>query len=158
MANYRLPTVTEDDLIAFQYSHFGDDSVPINWFVDAATALGEDEDDGLGYYSDGTKRILTDTQVAMFRQKEVQELLKREETASQGAIAIGTLEGDAVKTLAKTARSKAKYRNDVPYEKRHKRKWEAYIQDQDPVEGSRTHRRIVRELDDQTSQEVEMDY
>ena len=35
-----------------------------------------DDDDGLGYYSDGVKRTLTDEQVAMFRHSEIQALLR----------------------------------------------------------------------------------
>ena len=34
------------------------------------------EDDGLGYYEDGTKRTLTDEQIAMFRHSEIQTLLR----------------------------------------------------------------------------------
>lgn len=46
-----------------------------------AAALEEDlyqeEDDGLGYYSDGEKRTLTDEQIAIFRHSELQGYLKR---------------------------------------------------------------------------------
>ncbi|KAF2460072.1 hypothetical protein BDY21DRAFT_337317 [Lineolata rhizophorae] len=34
------------------------------------------EDDGLGYYSDGEKRTLTDDQIAIFRHSEFQEVLR----------------------------------------------------------------------------------
>ncbi|KAK4499694.1 hypothetical protein PRZ48_010212 [Zasmidium cellare] len=51
-----------------------------------------------------------------------------------------------------------KRKDEVPYAQRHKRKWEAYIEAVDPDEGSLTHRRLVRELDNQQTESVEMDY
>lgn len=36
----------------------------------------EEEDDGLGYYADGTKRTLTDEQIAIFRHSEIEALLR----------------------------------------------------------------------------------
>lgn len=42
----------------------------------AVQAPSDEEDDGLGYYPDGVKRILTDEQVAMFRHSEIQTLLR----------------------------------------------------------------------------------
>lgn len=47
---------------------------------------------------------------------------------------------------------------ETPYDQRHKRKWEAYIDENDPVEGSLTHRRIVREMDEQRDHDVDLDY
>lgn len=47
---------------------------------------------------------------------------------------------------------------EVPYDQRHKRKWEAHIEEIDPSEGSLTHRRLVRELDNQQTERIEMDY
>lgn len=47
---------------------------------------------------------------------------------------------------------------EASYEERHKRKWEAYVEEIDPNEGSLTHRRIVRELDQQQAENVELDY
>ena len=47
---------------------------------------------------------------------------------------------------------------ETPYEQRHKRKWENYIEENDPFEGSLTHRRIVREMDQQHDESVELDY
>lgn len=48
--------------------------------------------------------------------------------------------------------------HEVPYGKRYKRKWEAYIEDTDAQHGSRTHRRIIRELDEQRTEDIELDY
>ncbi|CAK4030835.1 Hypothetical predicted protein [Lecanosticta acicola] len=47
---------------------------------------------------------------------------------------------------------------EVPYSERHKRKWESYVTRVDDVEGSMTHRRLARELDNQQDEKVEMDY
>jgi hypothetical protein len=37
----------------------------------------DEADDGLGYYPDGTKRTLTDEQIAMFRHSEIQAILRK---------------------------------------------------------------------------------
>ncbi|USW54815.1 hypothetical protein Slin15195_G081340 [Septoria linicola] len=47
---------------------------------------------------------------------------------------------------------------EVPYDQRNKRKWEGYIHGNDPIEGSMTHRRLAREMDDQQDEQIEMDY
>ena len=47
---------------------------------------------------------------------------------------------------------------EVPYEERNKRKWESYVEDTDPKHGSRTHRRIARELDEMRTEDVELEY
>ena len=47
---------------------------------------------------------------------------------------------------------------EVPYDQRNKRKWESYIDETDPVHGSMTHRRMVRELDGQQHKSVAIDY
>lgn len=41
-------------------------------------------DDGLGYYSDGVKRTLTDEQVAIFRHSEIQSILRERRHAAEG--------------------------------------------------------------------------
>lgn len=46
----------------------------------------------------------------------------------------------------------------IPYDQRNKRKWEGYINDEDPLEGSLTHRRVAREMDNQRDESIEMDY
>ena len=53
------------------------------------------DDDGLGYYADGTKRTLTDEQVAIFRHSEIQQLL-REQRRRVAAAA----EQDEIETLS----------------------------------------------------------
>ncbi|KAK0852296.1 hypothetical protein LTR02_001772 [Friedmanniomyces endolithicus] len=218
----RIPVVTEDDLLRFQYSHYGDDTKPENWFVDAETALQYEstmtpEEEGLGYYADGTRRTLTDEQIAMFRHSEIEHLLRerrlvREEEEYQnreveGGVEeaprspisdVSSLETDLVglaapapskpahnrsakrraaqkqrpkaesqRQLSQSSRSdtsrstdpaRRPRREEVPYGQRHKRKWENFVDEIDPVEGSLTHRRIVRQLDEDTEAALEIDY
>jgi hypothetical protein len=51
----------------------------------SAEELYEEEDDGLGYYPDGTKRTLTDEQIAMFRHSEIQAILRKRRLRREGA-------------------------------------------------------------------------
>lgn len=44
--------------------------------------VGEEDDDGLGYYSDGVKRTLTDEQIAIFRHSELEQLRRDREKAA----------------------------------------------------------------------------
>lgn len=83
----------QSDLLAFQLVHFGDETYPDHWFVDAQFALdyepvgdpqfwGE-EDDGLGHYEDGVKRTLTDEQIEMFRHSEMEQMARAERLARE---------------------------------------------------------------------------
>lgn len=49
-------------------------------------------------------------------------------------------------------------KKEIPYDQRNKRKWENYIDGEDPVHGSMTHRRLVRELDEQRGRNITIDY
>lgn len=53
---------------------------------------------------------------------------------------------------------KKKRQQEIPYAERHKRKWEKYVEGEDPVGGSMTHRRLARELDVQREESVDLDY
>jgi hypothetical protein len=98
--------ITQDDLRAFHAKHFPDAQVPEHFLhgveqgqsQEAAEEYYEEEDDGLGYYLDGTKRTLTDEQIAMFRHSEIQSILRKrrlqkeqrdagEESEEEGAVA-----------------------------------------------------------------------
>jgi len=78
-----VPTVTIDDLRAFHAKHFPDAPAPehVLYGVDpeaqATEEYYDEADDGLGYYPDGTKRTLTDEQIAMFRHSEIQAILRK---------------------------------------------------------------------------------
>jgi hypothetical protein len=64
----------------FHENHFPGKALPptsLGTFISTAADYEfEVEDDGLGYYSDGVKRTLTEEQIAMFRQSEIRELIK----------------------------------------------------------------------------------
>ncbi|KAF6838313.1 hypothetical protein CMUS01_04696 [Colletotrichum musicola] len=87
-----IPNISNDDLMSFFESHFSQAAVQSfksDFFspqkhpdIGPSEAphdgcFHEEEEDDLGYYSDGVKRTLTDEQVAMFRHSEI-EALKRE--------------------------------------------------------------------------------
>ena len=206
----------QDDLLRFQSSHFGDDSRPAVWFADAETALGydaaaafeEQQLDVLGYYADGSKRTLTEEQIAIFRHSEMMQLARderrrREENASEreseslgrddqrpvSPVSTSSLESElrglarpkapptrkttksggsstlttdpqrgAQKQKQKHKQQPRKRQSQVPYEQRNKRKWEGWIVDDDPEQGSITHRRQVREMDELRDDQVELDY
>ncbi|EMD63227.1 hypothetical protein GGP41_005239 [Bipolaris sorokiniana] len=79
----QIPTVTVDDLLAFHAQHFPHASTPeyilygVNHEPEAAEEYYDEDDDGLGYYPDGTKRTLTEEQIAMFRHSEIQAILRK---------------------------------------------------------------------------------
>ncbi|KAL4814108.1 hypothetical protein BDW67DRAFT_187016 [Aspergillus spinulosporus] len=89
MAHAHIPTVTLEDLQAFQAKHFPatvkllqspshptHDAFNENLYANVDEEDVEDEDDGLGYYPDGVKRTLTDEQIRIFRHSEIHALLR----------------------------------------------------------------------------------
>ena len=98
-----LPAITEQDLKTFHLKHFPAASLPQSF---ASTQDRDQElEDELGYYPDGTKRTLTDDQIAMFRHSEIQQLLKtlrsQQATSSQesGSVDdVGTSAADVTQT------------------------------------------------------------
>ncbi|KAI2479248.1 DUF3807 domain containing protein [Pyrenophora tritici-repentis] len=78
-----IPTVTIADLRAFHAKHFPHAPAPehvlygVEPEAQAAEEYYDEADDGLGYYSDGTKRTLTDEQIAMFRHSEIHAILRK---------------------------------------------------------------------------------
>ncbi|KAF2830993.1 hypothetical protein CC86DRAFT_377916 [Ophiobolus disseminans] len=76
-----IPTVTINDLVAFHAQHFPNAPTPEHILhgvkTEATEEYYEEEDDSLGYYRDGTKRTLTDEQIAMFRHSEIQAILRK---------------------------------------------------------------------------------
>ncbi|KNG46471.1 hypothetical protein TW65_06697 [Stemphylium lycopersici] len=79
----QIPTVTVDDLLTFHAKHFPHAPTPehilrgVQHEAEATDEYYDDADDGLGYYPDGTKRTLTDEQIAMFRHSEIQAILRK---------------------------------------------------------------------------------
>ncbi|RBR23448.1 uncharacterized protein FIESC28_03630 [Fusarium coffeatum] len=89
-----IPDVSHDDLFAFHEAHFSQVALASfgNDFIDPPSqdevqydAAGDswEEDDGLGYYSDGVKRTLTDEQIEIFRHSELEALRKEKEKEKQ---------------------------------------------------------------------------
>ncbi|KAL9118816.1 MAG: hypothetical protein Q9187_004630 [Circinaria calcarea] len=77
----QIPTVTEEDLLAFHAWRYGRLYSPRPPALDDHGNLAHPEDtteddDGLGWYPDGVKRTLTDEQIAMFRHSEIQAVLR----------------------------------------------------------------------------------
>ncbi|KAE9368421.1 hypothetical protein N431DRAFT_443864 [Stipitochalara longipes BDJ] len=81
------PVVSTEDLATFHATHFA--AGPTTHFAEQFLGPVEEEypedldDDGLGYYKDGTKRTLTDEQIAIFRHSEVQALLRDRRHAAE---------------------------------------------------------------------------
>jgi hypothetical protein len=214
----------KDDLLSFQFAHFGDNTKPDAFFVDPEQAVNycpdfeEFGDDGLGWYDDGVKRTITDEQIAMFRHTEIEKIMRKRRMQAEeeveddddddfyeppGPDAFDThtpepgspvsdassLELELFSSVAtsqprqhkpqlkpkkqcsqsssrsekiqrKRARSprSRQRKTEVPYDQRNKRKWESYIENEDPLHGSITHRRMVRELDGQKTDAVTMEY
>lgn len=76
-----IALIHQGDLLAFHAKHFPNAPKPEHVlhrvFEEAAEESYEEEDDGLGYYPDGSKRTLTDEQIAMFRHSEIQAVLRK---------------------------------------------------------------------------------
>ncbi|KAH7123750.1 hypothetical protein B0J11DRAFT_529798 [Dendryphion nanum] len=73
-----LPTVTVDDLKRFHAKHFPLAPLPEQFCSEVQQGKNDQqcEDDGLGYYEDGSKRTLTDEQIAMFRHTEIRNIIR----------------------------------------------------------------------------------
>ena len=56
---------------------------PTSHHAEHIAATNDDGDDGLGYYSDGAKRTLTDQQIAMFRHSEVYGIVRAREVGRE---------------------------------------------------------------------------
>jgi hypothetical protein len=71
----------QDDLRAFHAKHFSHASAPEHFLhgveQEPTGEYFEEEYDVLGYYPDGTKRTITDEQIAMFRHSEIQTILRK---------------------------------------------------------------------------------
>ena len=94
-----VPTITPEDLLEFHKSHFKtatpiglerlNDEAPVEEKATPLETEEEDvEDDGLGYYADGTKRTLTDKQIAFFRSSELRKRVLASQEKNQRAAAI----------------------------------------------------------------------
>lgn len=75
------PLTLQDDLRAFHAKHFPHVPAPEQFLHGVGHEPAEDhfeeEYDELGYYPDGTKRAITDEQIAMFRHSEIHSILRK---------------------------------------------------------------------------------
>ncbi|KAJ5765290.1 hypothetical protein N7520_004849 [Penicillium odoratum] len=86
----QIPTVTLEDLQAFQAQHFPGQETLIEPTTEPEYGddgdNGDDEDDeDLGYYPDGVKRTLTDEQIRIFRHSEIHALLRARQLEQDNA-------------------------------------------------------------------------
>lgn len=89
MPSFRVPTITEEGLREFHRKHFPGTKIPEGPLLpqDEVVEAQVDDELDLGYYPDGTKRTLTDEQIAMFRHSEVQKMIRRvREAAASGTL------------------------------------------------------------------------
>lgn len=104
----------QDDLRAFHVKHFPHAPAPEHFLhgVEATEENQPEEDDGLGYYSDGKKRTLTDEQIAIFRHSEIQAILrKRRQRRDAGEL---SEDGEASDNQAQAAVNTASAPSDAP--------------------------------------------
>ncbi|KAF2674338.1 hypothetical protein BT63DRAFT_474097 [Microthyrium microscopicum] len=174
------PTVTLADLQSFHLNHFPTAVVP-------EPAIESYEDDGLGHYPDGTKRTLTDEQVAIFRHSELQELLRKhrramenDELSEEGTPStlesgsekvqkpVNALKSAPIKTLlrsapARSGKSKIAVTSeaDLPEKSGQKQFYKPPKRKAKNFKGDgeeRTFRRICREADEIKTETLELDY
>ncbi|CAG8123289.1 unnamed protein product [Penicillium nalgiovense] len=79
-ATMQVPTVTLEDLQAFQSKHFPGQQLAVFPQENEETA-----DEDLGYYPDGVKRTLTDEQIRIFRHSEIHALLRERQLQADEA-------------------------------------------------------------------------
>jgi hypothetical protein len=153
----------------FHDKHFASlSAVSSNKHHDAHVDLEETHgDDGLGYYSDGVKRTLTDDQIAMFRHSEIQVLLRERrrrrensedktshDTPSGSIQPVGDIGPPAL--AADTVRQRSASTSGS--QGLGKRKWKRFIESSETNPEHLTHRRIARELDEQKASSIDLAY
>lgn len=162
-----IPTVTSEGLLAFHAKHFPNVEAP----AFSAPPVDEvEEDDGLGWYPDGVKRLLDDEAIAYFRNAEIQRLLcDRRLGTVHSPVASPELNRESPpKPQPEQSRvHKKRRRKNKPQHRRQQLhsqdtnnpKWEEYIhQDSADNPNRLTHRRLARELDEQKLEPAELSY
>lgn len=138
----------------------------------------ENEDDSLGYYPDGVKRTLTDEQIAIFRHSEIQELIRQHqarlddsENDDTNSVVIDEVapvskkEPPVAAPTIKLRVETGQYNRDRPRSNKKRKRGKKANQEpranpddfMDEDDG-RTFRRVCREMDEQKSADVELDY
>ncbi|KAF2967475.1 hypothetical protein GQX73_g6109 [Xylaria multiplex] len=143
--SFRAPELSQADIESFHATHFSHHAISFfeSQFLRPGLAHNsdthyenydedEEEDDGLGYYSDGVKRTLTDEQIAIFRHSELEALRRAEaralkpDTADHLAPSTDPTCGEAVHTPAENETSLANSdAMDDAAEGNAKKKWRA---------------------------------
>ncbi|OTA92502.1 hypothetical protein M434DRAFT_31755 [Hypoxylon sp. CO27-5] len=94
---FRVPEVSQAEIDSFHNAHFStpprelfdfqffrpENAQYYNQDYEEYEEYYEEEDDGLGYYSDGVKRTLTDEQIEIFRHSEIEALRRVEAKAAK---------------------------------------------------------------------------
>jgi hypothetical protein len=124
-------------------------------------------DDGLGYYSDGVKRTLTDDQIAMFRHSEIQVLLRErrrrrenseDETSHDTPSGSTQPVGDISPPVTADDTVRQRSASTSGSQGLGKRKWQRFIESSETNPEHLTHRRIARELDEQKASAIDLAY
>lgn len=184
-SEFRVPTVTQDDLKAFQARNFPSNAKSHDDHHRAGESIDED-DDGLGYYPDGIKRTLTDEQIAMFRHSEIYALYRERQIREENLEAGFDVQPDkpawgASSAIPTKAASASEGRNQVGSEvdsddeeeyarfleaekrkadviKMRKKRKMSHANGYDNRGRPATHRRIARELDIVVADQQVLDY
>jgi len=148
-ANFYILLTPQDDLLNFHQFHFRTGETETS----TSNNIPEDYDD-LGFYEDGSKRTLTDEQIAMFRHSEIQQMIKQHNATEEDSESLSQI-ADTLTTQKPEPQQQQRKR---------KRKTEPSNGERRDVnlftaEGeTRTFRRIAREMDEVKQQHVELDY
>ncbi|KAI6250966.1 hypothetical protein HI914_00086 [Erysiphe necator] len=118
------PTISQQDLDLFYSLHFSPNNIDhfTRQFLEPEEAQ-DPEDDCLGYYEDGTKRTLTDEQIAIFRHSELhrsvrfKQLSTEKQTSNlhaQSKDTISSIEIDDSQTMETIICTPIKVQNERP--------------------------------------------
>lgn len=140
-----------------------------------------EEGDDLGYYPDGTKRTLTDEQIAMFRHSEIYSILRERQVRQENEEADGDDQLDHLASSA-TAPLEGASPHEIEIQKNHEGahvpqlggslvesqttyhtslasfKRKRNPEDTGDISGKASTRRLVRELDSVTAEDQVLDY
>ena len=139
------------------------ESPPLHFLTSETAATETDDIDDLGYYADGTKRTLTDDQVAIFRHSEIQAILRTQRLAQEAAETDDVPENDSAPVPEDAHMHKREsLRSESPGSENAsnpaKRKWQHFINSSEENPGYLTHRRMARELDELQQESVDLLY
>jgi hypothetical protein len=182
-----LTDMHQYDLQCFHNAHLGPAPTQSSASVRTGSTIQSNADDGLGYYADGTKRTLTDEEIAIFRHSELQQVIR----AKHNSELDGESAGAATKMDAVEKDAPEKDRGDRPINKSSNRSQKrargvsnsgtgrrSYKRNKMPAKapntdngedrhdpndyiaegGTHTLRRIAREMDELKPEAIELDY